>query len=432
MTSLNNLKQFRNDIYRSLGNGRDALFDLMDAVITTRGVSSLVELSLSPVFRREWPSLYEALQDGCPRRENMMQQCVEQIPVSELPVLAGDRTTWARPHAVTLKDRGYQYQPQPGIASKPVVVGQGYSTIAWVPEAEGSWALPLLHERLTSEETPLQKAASQLRLVCAQIAGPVLFLGDSEYGSAPFLKGTANINCTKLLRLRPNRVLYQAPDEYPGYGRPHKHGEPFKLKDPSTWNSPEEEVTVEDPKLGRLQIQRWDALHLKDAAEHPFTLILVQRLDAPESKPLWLIWMGKDKPNVSKVWQKYLRRFAIEHWYRFLRQRLHWTCPQLSTPEQTACWSDLMPLIAWQLWLARDGVQDCPLPWQKPMTQLTPGRVANSFALLLVRIGSPAPEPKPRGKSPGWPMGKKRTPRNRYPIVKKRYAKPPKEDKTAA
>jgi hypothetical protein len=62
MTSLDNLKQFRNDIYNRLGNGRDALFDLMDAVLTTRSISSFVELSLSPVFRREWPSLYAAHQ----------------------------------------------------------------------------------------------------------------------------------------------------------------------------------------------------------------------------------------------------------------------------------------------------------------------------------------------------------------------------------
>jgi hypothetical protein len=431
MTSLDNLKQFRNDSYNRLGNGRDALFDLMDAVITTRSVSSFVELSLSPVFRREWPSLYEALEDGRPRRENLMKQYVQQMPVSELTVLAGDHTTWARPHAVTLKDRGYQYQPQPGIDSKPVV-GHGYSTIAWIPEAEGSWALPLLHERLTSIDTPVEKAASQLRLVCAQIAGPVLFLGDSEYGCAPFLKETADITCTKLLRLRPNRVLYHNPQQYQGFGRPPKHGEKFKLQDPSTWSIPQQEVTIEDSKLGRLQIRQWDALHLLQGADHPFTLILIDRLDASDSKPLWLIWMGKDKPTLSQIWQKYLRRFAIEHWYRFVRQRLHWTCPNLSTPEQSACWSDLMPLITWQLWLAREIVQDSPLPWQKPMTQLTPGRIANSFALLLVRIGSPACDPKPRGKSPGWPTGKTRKRRTRYPLVKKGYTKPPKVSKAAA
>lgn len=432
MTSLDNLKQFRNDIYKRLGNGRDALFDLMDAVITTRSVSSFVELSLSPVFRREWPSIYAALQDGRPPRQNLMQECAKQIPASEITILAGDHTTVARPHALTLRDRGYQYQPQPGIDSKPVVVGQGYSTIVWIPEAEGSWALPLLHERLTSLDTPVEKAASQLRLVCAQIAGLVLFLGDSEYGCAPFLKETADINCTKLLRLRPNRVLYHDPGEYQGFGRPHKHGEKFNLQDPSTWSIPQQEITVKDTKLGRLQICQWEALHLLQGADHPFTLILVKRLDAMDSKSLWLIWTGKGQPTLSNVWQKYLRRFAIEHWYRFVRQRLHWTCPNLSTPEQSACWSDLMPLMTWQLWLAREIVQDSPLPWQKPMTQLTPGRVANSFALLFLRIGSPACDPKPRGKSPGWPTGKTRKRRTRYPIVKKGYTKPPKVAKVAA
>jgi hypothetical protein len=58
MTSLDKLEQFRNYTYKILGNGRDALFDLMDAVLTSRSVSSFVELSLSPLFRREWPSIY--------------------------------------------------------------------------------------------------------------------------------------------------------------------------------------------------------------------------------------------------------------------------------------------------------------------------------------------------------------------------------------
>ena len=56
MKSLTCLKEFRNRAYCILGNGRDGLFDLMDAVITTRSVPSFAELSLSPVFRRQWSS----------------------------------------------------------------------------------------------------------------------------------------------------------------------------------------------------------------------------------------------------------------------------------------------------------------------------------------------------------------------------------------
>ena len=79
-----------------------------------------------------------------------------------------------------------------------------------------------------------------------------------------------------------------------------------------------------------------------------------------------------------------------------------------------------MPIMTWELWLARDLVNDNPLPWQKQMTQFTPGRVAQAMPGILVRVSTPAKPPKPRGKSPGWETGQPRQRRIRYPIVKKR------------
>ncbi|MCE2673569.1 MAG: hypothetical protein LW635_08190 [Microcystis sp. 53598_E5] len=90
-------------------------------------------------------------------------------------------------------------------------------------------------------------------------------------------------------------------------------------------------------------------------------------------------------------------------------QRLHWTLPSLSTPVQCERWSDLMPLMTWQLWLAKDLVADYHLPWQKPQTLLTPERVAQSLFSLLIEIGSPAQPPKTRGKSPGWEKAERGT-----------------------
>jgi hypothetical protein len=66
-------------------------------------------------------------------------------------------------------------------------------------------------------------------------------------------------------------------------------------------------------------------------------------------------------PPLAEIWQLYLRRFAIEHWYRLAKQTLHWTVPKLSTPEQCERWSDLMPLGTWQLWLAKDVVTEIRL-----------------------------------------------------------------------
>lgn len=86
-----------------------------------------------------------------------------------------------------------------------------------------------------------------------------------------------------------------------------------------------------------------------------------------------------------------------------------------------------MPMITWELWLARDLVYDRPLPWQKSIDKLTPGRVAQSMGGVLAVIGTPANPPKPRGKSPGWKTGQIRQRRIRYPIVKKRTSLPRKQ-----
>ncbi|MEH2255977.1 hypothetical protein [Nostoc sp.] len=117
-------------------------------------------------------------------------------------------------------------------------------------------------------------------------------------------------------------------------------------------------------------------------------------------KPLWQVLVGEQTPTIDLIWHQYLRRFAVDHWYRFIKQRLHWTLPHFSTPEQSERWSDLMPLLSWQLWLAKDSIKDCPLPWQHSSQKLSPGRVANAFAAVLARIGTPAPNPKQARKVP--------------------------------
>jgi hypothetical protein len=96
-------------------------------------------------------------------------------------------------------------------------------------------------------------------------------------------------------------------------------------------------------------------------------------------KPMWLGWLGESMPALEQTWRCYLRRFAVDHWNRFAKQRLHWTLPNFSTTKLAERWSDLMPLLNWQLWLARDIVKHPPLPWQKQQTDLTPGRVAQGL-----------------------------------------------------
>lgn len=182
MPTFDQLRAFRQAAYERLGKARDATFELTDAVLLTRNAYSLADLSLCPVFRRKWSSVYEALQDSRPQRQKLMKLYIEQLPKDVRPILAGDHTIWPRPEAVTLQERTIEHCCAAVPGNRPIGIGQGYSTIAWIPEESGSWALPLRHERITSWQTPIEKAAWQLRQVCCVLPVRPISLWDCEYG----------------------------------------------------------------------------------------------------------------------------------------------------------------------------------------------------------------------------------------------------------
>jgi hypothetical protein len=51
-------------------------------------------------------------------------------------------------------------------------------------------------------------------------------------------------------------------------------------------------------------------------------------------KPVWL-WCSTPEVapgEVDRLWQAFLRRFDLEHTFRFLKQTLGWTRPKIRTP----------------------------------------------------------------------------------------------------
>ncbi len=108
------LNDFRQAAYDLLVKAKDATFELMDSVMTTKNASSPAEFSLNPLFKRQWPSIYEALQDCRPDRKKLMLLYLEQLqaeaPPTEHTLVAIDHTAWGRRDAKTLKDRTHEYQ----------------------------------------------------------------------------------------------------------------------------------------------------------------------------------------------------------------------------------------------------------------------------------------------------------------------------------
>ncbi len=109
------------------------------------------------MYRQKWSSLHESLKDSRPNRGKLRRLCVEQIPKDIRPLLAGAHTGWGRHHTKTLKDRSFVHQPNLVEGNKPIVLGSDHSTLAWIPEMTGSWAMPLCHERISSFETAAQR-----------------------------------------------------------------------------------------------------------------------------------------------------------------------------------------------------------------------------------------------------------------------------------
>src|SRR5437764_11993863 len=88
----NTLDEVRQQMYRCFERGRDALFNLSDALVSESQARSLPELSLSVFFERSFPSVYEALQDGRINverlREVFVQALLENKPTDE-PIWLG-------------------------------------------------------------------------------------------------------------------------------------------------------------------------------------------------------------------------------------------------------------------------------------------------------------------------------------------------------
>jgi hypothetical protein len=216
--------------------------------------------------------------------------------------------------------------------------------------------------------------------------------------------------------------LYGQPDAYCGRGRPTVHGPRFAFKEPDTWPEPTEQIKFAHDRWGQVRLRRWPKLHAKQDAQTGFDVILaevhLERAQPP--KPLWLGYVaGQTAYPLQTVWSWFDFRWPIEPSIRFRKQHLFWTLPRFQQAARCERWTNLVDIAYWQLFLARQLVEDQPLPWQKAQTLFTPARVLRGIAAIFSQIGTPAQPPQTRGKSSGWPLGRPRTRPPRFKPVKR-------------
>jgi hypothetical protein len=432
--NINKLIEFRQAIYEhGMTARRDALFNVLDALLCEGSVSSFAMLSQSEQFQRKWPSLYAALADGRMNSEWLREYLAGQVPSQGVCVFPLDGSPWPRPRSRVLEERQYIYQASSDVNGGTVTVGYPYSLLEWCVEPHTSWSLPIDVRRVPADQTAQVIGAEQIRTLAKNrqtcLKALDIVAADGKYGNSGFLRSVKGVRCGILVRLRCDRVLYASPPASVPHqrGRPRIHGERFAFKEPQTWGTPVEVIELEEDYWGKVRLERWSGLHEKKGADVPYEVIRacvhLERQQPPAA--LWLAWLPPTQLptgvtlTVKTLWQAYSSRWPVEAGIHFRKETLSWTRPRFQSREAGDRWTELTALACWMLFLARTIVTDHPWPWQKAQSQLTPQRVQQSLRPIFALIGNPTRLPKPRGKSPGWPKGRRRTPKPRFAVVKK-------------
>ena len=437
------LGRFRTGFYRCLTRWADATFELCDAALCAPApVASVPVLSLEPIFRRSHGSLYKALARGGVDAKAMRDLLAEHRPPDWPLVFAVDASTWARCDAETSPERGFYYSASKHSAGKPIVAGWSYSWITQLDWANNSWTAPVDAARIPPTCDTTTATIQQVARLVERLPddGQVpMFVFDAGYDPIAIGAALTDTRAQVLVRIRGDRVFYTDPDQRAAgtVGRPRRHGTRFALSDTASAPVPTAELSVQDKRHGKVHASSWTGLHPKLGrrghwADHDIPPIVagtvirvdVEHLPKPNASPLktlWLWWSGPGEPDLDLCWRAYLRRFDIEHTFRFVKNTLGWTAPALRTPEQADRWTWLVVAAYTQLRLARGLVDDLRLPWERRRKpgRLTPARVRRGFRRLAPTLGTPASPPKSRTPGPGRPKGTRREPRTRHPAIKK-------------
>jgi len=455
------LAAFRGELYWCLGRRPDALFELADAVLCKQDrVHMLAELSLEPECRRGHGAVYDAINCGTVQ-VGRLRRALAGLPLPAWPDgrirLAADVSNWLRPDAAASPERLFCHCYARGKGNAQMIPGWPYSFVTALEPGRTSWTLPLDAARLGPGDDATEVTAAQVRGVAELLieAGhwhrgdpDILVVFDSGYDLTRLAWLLRDLPVEVAGRLRSDRVMHFPAPARPARpagtgGRRPRHGAALKLPDPRTWPAPAVTTITETTRYGTARAMAWGRMHQRLASRGGWeghdgqlpviegTLIRLAVDHLPghrDPEPLWL-WSsraGTSAAEVNRTWQAFLRRFDIEHTFRFLKQILGWTRPRLRDPAAADRWTWLILACYAQLYLARRLAEDIRLPWQRPCPpgRLTPARVRRGFRNIHQMLPGLASAPKPGKPGPGRPPGSK----NRHPATRHDVGKTVKRD----
>ena len=310
------LREFRARLYRCLAARADALFELCDAILCAdHAVTSLVQLSLVPAFRRGHGALYDALAAGQVDEEafarlltgtlpqlvdgqdgrawvsghdqidyRLLDQALAGLPAGEAAAVreacarwtrlrfAVDATPYPRPDAECSPERGHVHHDACRCDStRKTIPGWEYQFVAALGHLRTAWAALIDVERTTpaarTRQTARQVTSLLRRLHAAGNggAGAPLVIMDAGYSAAALTAALAGQPVHLLIRLASGSVFYADPITWPGKrGRPGKHGMPLTCHNSPDQANPEPDETLTlpgTPRYGTVRVSAWRQVH---------------------------------------------------------------------------------------------------------------------------------------------------------------------------
>lgn len=442
--------------------------DLVDAVSAETAADSVVKLSLSDLFRRKYSSLTDVLsslfrtnlkmpptieerQEQTLRVTQLLaEECAPRLQENGFALFAIDCTANPRIYATKVGDRATVHAPNHVPGQKPITVGHEYSVLVHLPnqaaDRELHWVVPLSVKRVESDQSGPEVGLAQLEEISNQTVFKNCFcvnVSDAAYSTKSWAIGVTKWpHVVQIARMRGNRKLYRMPpcESATRRGRPQIYGEELLLKCPSQPDL--EEITTITTRKGRVYqvfLQRWNNVIMQGSQEertheHPFDLLRVTVTDKNGKpvyrRPLWVMIAGVKRKDVSskEAYTSYGRRYDIEHFFRFGKQRLGLVNSQTCETRHEENWHWIGLLAYNMLYHARQLAQPVQYPWEKKIVRVIttaerPSQVQRDYGRIIRGIGTPAPIPKPRGKSPGRSQGYKSGERPDRPLIRKSVKK---------
>jgi len=451
------LKNFRQRLYAIISKRCAATLDLIDALSSHHGLTSITQLSLSPLFRRKYNSITKVINEFELSGNNTSTVTADKQaffrltgelcpqPVQRDFFLFGtDVTPALRPYSPKLADKGIVYHPTTTPGNKPTGVGHAYSLLAYLPEknSASSWLLPLDTQRVTTSEKGHEVGIDQFLAWISENASVIenktcAITGDSSYFIANNQQQVeSKENLILISRMKSNRNVYE---QYQGKGN-KKYVNKMKLNDPASHVVADQEtkfcVQTTRGKHYEVEIKCWHNRIRRGTVafkgyEHPFNLLQCVIRDTQTGKriyqrPLWLSVCGQRRFDLrlDQVFDSYGQRYDLEHYFRFAKQHLLIDAFQTSQMKHEQNGWQLTQMAYLQLYLAREDVTSLPNSWERYLPKYrdnqkkaSPSQIKKCFDLVLDQIGTPAHEVLSVKAGKGRQPGETQKKRQDHPII---------------